>query len=276
MQFKNLIYKGSNNRLSGYDLFLPEQFNGNIIYFIHGYKGYKNWGVWDLIAQYFYNIGYGFAKCNLSHNGTTVDSSNNFTDLEAFALNRYSYELNDIEAFIKTVDRKIESNIKSRILIGHSRGGGDAILSIPRLPQIDILITWAAIANIENRFLKGKDLQQWKTDGVFTVLNGRTKQFMPHYYSFYEDYLVNKELLNIKQVAKQVNIPWAIIHGDGDQSVLFSEAEILKNNSKHAQLFNIKSANHVFGAKEPYNDDILPNDTIKLIEITKTFIEQYQ
>lgn len=276
MKKQNLVYKGSENRLSGYDLSIPEQFNGTIIYFIHGYKGYKNWGAWDLISDYFYDLGYGFAKCNLSHNGTTLDKPNEFFDLKSFAENRYSYELQDINTFIKTVDATCDVSISKRVLIGHSRGGGTAILSVNTLPEIDLLITWAAISDVGRRFLTGTALENWKKTGVHSILNGRTKQQMPHYYSFYEDYLKHKTRLDIQHEASKITIPWAIIHGTDDVSVPISEGEELNRASNHAQFFKMDTANHVFGAKEPFTDCQLPDHTLLLVKITQNFIEQYQ
>jgi len=278
MKKQNLVYKGSKNRLSGYDLSIPEQFNGTVIYFIHGYKGYKNWGAWDLISDYFYDLGYGFAKCNLSYNGTTLDKPNEFSDLDAFGKNRYSYELQDINAFIKTVDATCdEVSITKRVLVGHSRGGGSAILSVNTLPEIDLLITWAAISDIGRRFLTGEALENWKKTGVHSIINGRTKQQMPHYYSFYEDYLKHKNRLNIQHEASKIMIPWAIIHGTDDLSVPLSEGEELyKAAHNTAQFFKLKSANHVFGAKEPFTNSQLPVHTLQLVKITQEFIEEYQ
>ncbi len=275
MKQYNLIYKGTQGKLAGYDLSIPNHFNGTLIYFIHGYKGYKNWGAWDLISDYFYDKGYGFAKCNLSHNGTTLEQPNNFADLDAFAANRYSYELHDINAFISEVDHQIKPLITHRVLIGHSRGGGDAILTAHQTRSIDTLITWAAISDIGNRFLKDDALTQWKASGVFTVLNGRTKQNMPHRYSFYEDYVAHKDQLNILKAAKELTLPWAIIHGTNDPAVKITEGRTLKEASQHATLFEIEDANHVFGAKEPYTEKTLPLHTTQLIETTLTFIEKH-
>lgn len=272
MKKSNLIYIGAQRKSAGYDLYLPDNFNGALIYFIHGYKGYKNWGAWDLIADFFYSKGFGFAKCNLSHNGTSVHVPNEFTDLDAFAENRYTYELEDMESFIDTVDKTIDKPIRSRVLIGHSRGGGDAILIANQLKYINVLITWAAICDVGNRFLKGDALKTWESEGVYSVLNGRTKQQMPHKYSFYQDYMTNRDKLDITKAAQTIDLPWAIFHGTNDTSVTISEGEQLQRVSKGAKLIPIEGANHVFGAKEPYLSSTLPPHTSELIVKTLNFI----
>ena len=43
---KNKTFVGSQNRLSVYDLNIPDTPKALVI-FVHGYKGYKDWGAWN-------------------------------------------------------------------------------------------------------------------------------------------------------------------------------------------------------------------------------------
>ena len=69
-----------------------------------------------------------FLKFNFSHNGGTDQNPIDFPDLEAFAQNNFSYELDDLEAVINfissTNDFENELNSKAISLIAHSRGAG--------------------------------------------------------------------------------------------------------------------------------------------------------
>ncbi len=40
-----------------------------VILFIHGFKGFKDWGAHNLVAEFFASRGYRFLKFNLSHSG---------------------------------------------------------------------------------------------------------------------------------------------------------------------------------------------------------------
>ena len=53
MNLKNASYSGANGRNSLIDLEIPEEFNGEIIIFIHGFMGFKDWGAWNLVQQFF-------------------------------------------------------------------------------------------------------------------------------------------------------------------------------------------------------------------------------
>ena len=69
MNLRNEIYLGSNQRKSLFDLEIPENWNQEMIIFVHGFMGFKDWGAWDLVQHFFVSKGYGFAKFNLSHMG---------------------------------------------------------------------------------------------------------------------------------------------------------------------------------------------------------------
>jgi len=49
-----------------------------IIIFCHGYKGFKDWGAWDMMAKMFAEASICFVKFNFSHNGGTVEQPRSF------------------------------------------------------------------------------------------------------------------------------------------------------------------------------------------------------
>ncbi len=122
-EIKNAVFKGANGKNSLYDLAIPNQWNGKLIIFIHGYMGYKDWGAWNLVSDYFSNQSFGFLKYNTSHNGGTIENPIDFDDLDAFAENNYSKEVHDFEGIIQVVQEEFEISPEIYI-IGHSRGGG--------------------------------------------------------------------------------------------------------------------------------------------------------
>ena len=270
--FKNLIYTGSGNRKSPFDLYLANQPSGKpLVVFAHGYKGFKNWGSWDLVAQSFAEAGFDFLKFNFSHNGGTVENPIDFPDLEAFSENTYSRELEDLEAITQLALSGIAVDGEKRswdkvALIGHSRGGGIAIIHAARSKNICYLATWASVADYGERF--DFDMEEWKRTGVTTVRNGRTHQDMPHKYSFYADYITNKEKLSIENSARKINIPWLIAHGETDEAVELENAQRLARWNKDAKSVIISGGTHTFGASHPRKEDTIP-DALKLL-VSKT------
>ncbi len=275
--FENLIYTGWGQRLSPFDLYLSgKSENLPLVIFAHGYKGYKDWGAWNLVAKAFAEAGFDFLKFNFSHNGGTDEQPIDFPDLEAFSDNTYSRELEDIEIITKLALSEIEVNGQMKSwdkigLIGHSRGGGIIILHAANSSHVSHLATWASVADFGERF--NFDMSAWKETGVTTVRNGRTKQDMPHKYLFYEDFIENEEKLNIKSAARKIVQPWLIAHGDNDESVTFENAERLKEWSRSAKLLTIKNGTHTFATSHPWNEDSLPKPMKKLVEETIEFFK---
>ena len=139
--------------------------------------------------------------------------------------------------------------------------------------RVKKLITLAGVCDYKSRFSTTSDIEQWKKDGVKYVMNGRTKQQMPHFYQFYEDFIANEKRLTIKRAVEKLLIPHCIIHGDGDTSVTIEEGKNLHKWNPKSEFRNIENANHVFGAKHPWDTEDLPEHLQEVITITIGFLK---
>ncbi|WP_294313185.1 prolyl oligopeptidase family serine peptidase [uncultured Chryseobacterium sp.] len=254
------------------DAFYPE--GGEklpLVIFVHGYKGYKDWGAWNLMAEKFVKAGFFFVKFNFSHNGTTVDDQLNFGDLEAVGNNNYSRELSDLGVVIDYFAADPAVDKDKIILIGHSRGGAISIIKTYEDERIHGLITLASVDTLD-RFPKNEAFENWKRAGVYYVMNGRTKQEMPHYYQFYEDYEKDMHRFDVERATEMAKAYFLIIHGTNDESVNVKNAEHLHLLHPNSELFLIENANHTFGAKEPWEKNELPKDLNTVVEKCIAFI----
>ncbi len=249
--------------------------NKPLIILAHGFKGFKDWGHWHLVARAFAEAGYYFIKFNFSHNGTTPENPLEFGDLEAFGLNNYTKEESDLDVLLEWLEKTDTDNgynLDDVTLMGHSRGGGLAIAKAAREPRIHRLITLASVDQLGFATRHPEVLDGWKEKGVYYILNGRTKQQMPLYYQLHEDILANGERFDVHSAAKAMNKPWLIIHGTDDSAVRPSAAERLKALNPKARLEIIAGANHVFGGKHPYLSDELPHHTRQFITQSLDFL----
>ncbi len=275
---KNSIVDGKHNKPIVTDIFYNEtQQPKKVIIFCHGYKGFKDWGAWNLMAVSFANAGFFFIKFNFSHNGGTAEDPIDFPDLEAFGNNNYSKELDDLGSVIDWISS--EENLKKEVdlndisLIGHSRAGGIVLLKVNEDTRIKNVITLAGVCDFEKRTATIGDLDQWKKEGVKYVLNGRTKQNMPHFYQFYEDFIQHKERLDVKKATQNLKIPHLIIHGDNDTSVLINEAENLKKWNPKSEFKIIEGANHVFNVSHPWKEKELSKELNETVELCIDFLK---
>ncbi|RRO16410.1 alpha/beta hydrolase family protein [Flavobacteriaceae bacterium 14752] len=248
-----------------------------VVIFCHGYKGYKDWGAWHLVAKAFAKSGFVFLKFNFSHNGGTFENPIDFPDLEAFGQDNFSKQMHDLK---QVIDHVIEEkkplpkvNTSKISLIGHSRGGGIACLTAYENQAVDKLVTWSSVSNYKNRFPKGKDLEQWQNEGVYYVKNGRTHQDMPHYYQFYKDFLENQNRFDIQKAAQNLKQPFLILHGENDETVKLEEAHNLKNWCQHAQIKIIPNATHTYNTKQPWDKSEFSNELKETVDESLAFLK---
>ena len=265
----NSRYLGSEGRESLYDLCIPENSNGQLIIFVHGFMGFKDWGAWYLVQDFFTNKGYAFCKFNLSHNGGTVENGIDFPDEESFARNTYSFEVNDIKCITKQIIPYFEKTPKIH-LIGHSRGGATALLAARTIGAKTISL-WASISSIAARFPTNDELKKWEEEGIRYIQNSRTKQKLPQNFSLYTDFIKNQEKLNLERACKKLEIAVSIFHGEQDNSVDPSEGVLLAGWTT-SELSMIKDTDHVFGSKHPWVENELPKKLDELCKKTHAFL----
>jgi pimeloyl-ACP methyl ester carboxylesterase len=243
-----------------------------IIIFVHGFKGFKDWGSHNLVADYFAAHGLRYLKFNFSHNGTTPENPLEFGDLGAFGDNTFTKEFEDLDEVISFVQSGAEFPAPLSItLIGHSRGGGSSIIQASRDQRINKLITWASIARF-NSLWKQEDEDEWRQKGVIYNFNTRTKQYTPLKIDLLHDLEKHGKSYDILAAAERLDKPWLIIHGDEDINVDLSQAKELAEHSSSAELFVVTHANHVFGSEHPYIKDDLPLELQLVCEKSIEFI----
>jgi dienelactone hydrolase len=247
-----------------------------IIIHINGFKGFKDWGYFNQLAEYAAMNGFVFIKMNFSHNGTTPDDPLEFVDLEAFGSNNFSIEQSDMGTVIDYVFSddfvvdKNELDLGRFYLTGHSRGGAAVILKGYNDKRVKAVASWAGINNLSSH-LSMNEIDEWKEKGVIYIENSRTKQQMPLYYQLVEDYERNKNLLNLPHAIKNFLKPLCIIHGSEDPTVPVRVAYLTQKWNPNIELHIVEGADHVFNGGHPWPSRELPENVITLMNLTMHF-----
>jgi dienelactone hydrolase len=221
---------------------------------IHGFKGFKNWGMFPPLADRLALAGFSAVSLNLS--GSGVDDAGDFVWPERFGRNTFSAELTDIATTLGALaEEQLGTARPSRIgLVGHSRGGGMAILQAARDPRVEALVTWAAISTVQ-RWPDEAERASWRTRGRLDVVNTRTGQVLPLYTDVLDDIeRGGAGALDILAAAATVRAPWLIVHGGEDPSVGIAEGERLARAALPAssRFLRVEGAEHTFGAAHPW------------------------
>ncbi|MCX6173872.1 MAG: alpha/beta fold hydrolase [Ignavibacteriales bacterium] len=269
---KDYIFSASDREKLRITTYLDKSlFFGKTLVFVHGFKGFKDWGFGPYLGEYLANKGFFVITFNFSHNGVG-ENKTEFTELEKFAKNTFSREIKELNEIISAF-RNDFFEVKGNTplgLIGHSRGGAIVLLTASKRNDIDSIVTWAAISRLD-RYSKRQN-QEWRKKGFFEILNTRTNQMMRLDIKLLNDIENNSNSsLNIENALKNLNIPLLIAHGEQDLAVPIVEAEQLYkwSDKSRTEFYKLFSTGHTFDIVHPFNGTSEKFD--KLLDKTTNF-----
>lgn len=259
-----------------YDLYLPRPAQDNlpVVIFVHGLMGFKDWGPFPDVCYELAREGFAVIAMDFSLNGVG-DRPGHFDVPENLERETFTQDLNDIQTVIEgVISGKIKGPQESldpyRMgIIGHSRGGHCAVVAAAEFTEIVSLVTWAAIADYTKRWSDAFK-EDWDQKGFTAVTNSRTGQTFNIKKVVYEDLRDNADRLLAINRVRELYIPCLFIHGKEDESVPYTEANLLYENcpSSEKQRLLLDRTNHTFGGVHPYDDNELPSEFIEVLNAT--------
>lgn len=219
---------------------------------LHGFKGFKDWGMFPPLAERLARAGLTAVSFNVS--GSGVDDAGEFAFPERFARATYTGDLGDIATVVNaSAGGALGFAPPSSIgFLGHSRGGGLGVLAAAADPRIGALVTWAAISDV-HRYSR-EDIAAWRALGHMDVVNSRTGQVLPILTDVLDDVQRNGAgSLDIQGAAARLRAPWLIVHGERDPTVDVKEARaLLAASGGRAELEIVPGAGHTFDTVHPW------------------------
>lgn len=267
-----------------YDVYAPVATPGTVfpaILFLHGFKGFKDWGVFPDACEEIARAGFVVVALNFSRNGYGSDREC-VTEPEHFAEQTLSSDLKDLKDVVDAIKRrqiehsKVVMDADKFGVIGHSRGGHTAIVAAAEVPEVQCCVTWAAVASYMDRW-SPELVQDWKEKGYTPVKNTRTGETYQLNYSVFEDASENAEkLMAIKRV-KELHIPVLFIVGKEDESVPVSDSEhlFMECPSSDKEIRFIENAGHTFNTSHPFLEEDFPKEFAEVLNHTENWFQEY-
>lgn len=261
-----------------YDLLIPAATKGSVfpvILFIHGFKGFKDWGAFPDACEELTRAGFAVLALNLSMNGVGK-SMTEFDEPELFQRETLSQDLADVGSVIEAIMSKEIHSDKAILdtdrigLVGHSRGGHTAIVAAAEYSEIQCLVTWSAVADYNHRWSK-EMVSDWKKKGFTEIKNSRTGDVLRLDKIVYDDAMANGDKLMAIQRVKELYIPSMFIAGKEDESVPSSDSEMLFRVSPadDKEIRIIQKAGHTFEVSHPFTMKEFPYQFAEVIDLTE-------
>ncbi len=242
---------------------LPRQNPRAIVVIVHGFKGYKDWGFFPWLAQHLCRHDLVVCRFNMSRCGIT-SNSDLFDRLDLLAGDSYSIQLADLRAVI--AHTRHEFTQRPIFLLGHSRGGGVALLGAPGVRHLRGVITWSSIARADRWDEETKRL--WRQTGSLDIMNQRTKQIMRMSTAALDD--LERNGFDIPAATKKLRVPLLAVHGGRDETVPAEESRLLASIARDGSLLVIERASHTYNAIHPLVH--VPPELVYAAEASARFI----
>lgn len=238
--------------------------------------GFKDWGFFPYIGEKLAQAGFISFVFNFSHNGVERDNDR-ITDFGKFEKNTFSKELEDLQAVVdafatgripsgKWMERDRSPEPRRIILLGHSRGGGLAIVHAAADRRVNALVTLSAIATLDRWTAHQKET--WRRVGCYPLSRGTSASPLRLGIDVLKDLEDHRDRLSVEKSAASVNIPWLILHGKADHTVHPREAEQLyaAANRTTTELVLLDRVGHLYNADAPERDNYRTlNETLEII-----------
>jgi pimeloyl-ACP methyl ester carboxylesterase len=221
----------------------------------HGFKGFQEWGFFPYLADLLAARGLTVVRFNLPGSGMRPGDAL-VTDHEAFRTARPSVDLEALTWLVRQLPDPDPGVIDAErvALLGHSRGGGMAVLASAATgcrDRVRALVTWSAVASFDR--LSAEETAEWRRTGELTIVNARTGQELSLGTEVLDDLEAHAELLDIEAAATRRRAPWLIVHGQTDETVPLAEAHRLHGCARQpAEILEVPAAGHTFEVGHPF------------------------
>lgn len=229
-----------------YDLHRPDgEGPWPLVLLCHGFKGFRRWGLFPHLAARLAEGGRLVANLDLSHNGTS--GGEDFDRLDLFERQTPGRHVADLLALLEALagepDRERSAGVS---LVGHSLGGGVALLAAARDQRVDHVATLNGVSHFDR--LPAEAVAAMERDGRCLIPNARTGQDMP----LGRGYLDQARAIDLVAACDDVSVPVLLLCGEEDMVVPPGEGADLHSWLPVSRQLLVPGGDHTLGARHPW------------------------
>jgi len=238
---------------------------------VHGFLGYKDYGLFPHLAAACAAAGCVAHRFNLSHSGMT-NAIETFERPDLFEQDTWGKQVLDVEAVIDAVGKgEIDGAGLPLALIGHSRGGVTVLLAAGQrfehgrepLPSAIVTLSAPDRCCLWSDEKKSEHLERGYTE----VRSNRTGQTLRVGRAWLQEQLDAPKAHDVKRHAGLIACPMLFVHGADDPTVPPTSARSLEEASNgRGKAMLVEGADHVFNTPNPFPAEAEPSPQLGAVE----------
>ena len=253
-----------------------------VILLVHGFMGYKDYGLFPFVAQQMADAGIIAHRFNLTTSGIT-ENFKTFERPDLFELGTWNNNVADIDAVI---DAEAAGTLAGAglplILMGHSRGGVGVLLAAGRrfMEGREPLPSGVISVSAPSRPWRFAESQKREIleRGYLEVKSGRTGQVLRVGRVFMDEQRADPRGHDIARHVAALRCPLLIVQGEADPTVPKGDAaEIaaMAGDGVEHRLVVVAGGDHVFNTPNPFPMNGEPSPPLRvLIEAMREFSDE--
>jgi len=241
-----------------------------VILLVHGFMGYKDYGLFPFVAEQFAVAGVIAHRFNLTTSGIT-ENFQTFERPDLFELGTWSNNVTDIDAVIDAVEQgTLAGRGRGMILMGHSRGGVGVLLAAGRRfmegrKAVPVGVISASAPSRPWRFAQSQK-QEILDRGFLEVKSSRTGQDLRVGRAFLDEQIADPQAHDIARHIAALRCPLLVVHGTADPTVPprdASEIAAMAGEAIPHHLELVEGGDHVFNTPNPFPMNGAPSPQLR-------------
>ena len=235
---------------------LPDGDARGVVVIVHGYMGFKDYGMFPWLAARMCEQGLIVHRVNLAHSG--MDHGQGQVNDDAFRRGTWSSAVLDILRVVGAVQQGVLAGQGlGLVLLGHSRGGSSCLLTAGRHGRDELMQMVCGVISLSApsslRRFSEEALAQLGRGEVFELASSRTGQTLHVDPIWLYEQDNDPDAHDLQARVGEIIVPVLVIHGAEDPTVSPSDAVSLASaNPARVWVHIVEHGDHVFNTPNPF------------------------